>query len=67
VYLHGFASTTFQINGQETNLSTENIRLIEPVTEFDPLPQRDKKNYLISDIKFIETDFIDSEIEITWS
>jgi len=36
------------------------------VTEFDPLPQRDKKNYLISELKFIETDFIDSDIEITW-
>ncbi|MBO3699345.1 glycoside hydrolase family 31 protein [Roseivirga sp. E12] len=67
IYLHGFEATDFKINGQDTNISTEDIRLIEPVTEFDPLPQRDKKNYLISDIKFIETELIDSEIEIEWS
>lgn len=67
VYLHGFTADTFKINGSSIALNKEDIRLIEQVTEFDPLPQRDKKNYLISDIKFIETGFIDSEIEITWS
>ncbi|MFT6871754.1 MAG: alpha-glucosidase [Roseivirga sp.] len=66
VYLHGFEESDFMINGSSVALNKEDIHLIEPVTEFDPLPQRDKKNYLISDLKFIKTDFIDSDIEITW-
>lgn len=66
VYLHGFEANSFQVNGTHLIAGREDIRLIQPVTEFDPLPQRDKKDYLITGIKFIETEFIDSEIEIKW-
>lgn len=67
IYLHGFEAIDFEVNEEKATLCYEDTRLIEPVTEFDPLPQRDKKNYLIKDLKVIETEFIDSEIKIKWS
>ncbi|OEK05834.1 glycoside hydrolase family 31 protein [Roseivirga misakiensis] len=67
VYLHGFEATEFEINGVAASLQQEDIRLIDPITEFDPLPQRDKKDYLIRGVKFLTTEFIDSEIRIKWS
>lgn len=67
IYLHGFQSNQFEIKENTVDLGQEDVRLIQPITEFDPLPQRNKKDYLIKGVKFIETQFIDSEILIKWS
>jgi len=66
VYLHGFATQEFKVNGETIEVETEDIRLIEPVTEFDPLPQREKKNYLITDLKCINTILTNQPLKITW-
>ena len=66
VYLHGFESDSYELNGESVNYQMEDIRLIEPVTEFDPLPQREKRNYVNRNLKVIETGFSDSELTITW-
>ena len=67
IYLHGFEADNYKINGKSVNYSTEDIRLIEPVTEFDPLPQREKRNYKIEGLKVLESQLTDEEIMITWN
>lgn len=67
IYLHGFEANNYQINGESVNYKVENIRLIEPITEFDPLPQREKRDYQIKKIRTIETAMTKNEIKITWS
>jgi len=66
VYLHGFPFDHYQVNGNAVSTTKETIRLIDPVTEFDPLPQRQKKNYLISDLKTISTKLTQDSLKITW-
>ncbi|WP_268123329.1 TIM-barrel domain-containing protein [Roseivirga pacifica] len=66
IYLHGFNATEFSINGASADIQRENIRLIDPITEFDPLPQRAKKDYLIHSIATLSTELTNSEIKITW-
>lgn len=66
VYLHGFEADSYEINGESVNYKTEDIRLIEPVTEFDPLPQREKRNYMIRNLKVLETHLSDAELTISW-
>lgn len=66
IYLHGFKSESYEINGNSVNYQVEDIRLIEPVTEFDPLPQRAKRNYQIQGLKTLETDFLDQEMIFSW-
>lgn len=66
VYLHGFESDSYEINGESVNYQTEDIRLIEPVTEFDPLPQREKRNYIIRNLKTLETNLTDAQLTIQW-
>ncbi|HEY9117479.1 MAG TPA: DUF5110 domain-containing protein, partial [Roseivirga sp.] len=67
IYLHGFDANDYQINGESVNYKVEDIRLIEPITEFDPLPQREKRDYQIKNIRTIETAMTKAEIKITWS
>lgn len=66
IYLHGFSQETFEINGNSVNLNIENMRLIQPVTEFDPLPQRMKRNHEIKGIKTLETPWTDEAITLQW-
>jgi len=66
VFFHGFEQETFHINGQSVKAEKDDIRLIEPVTEFDPLPQRQKKNYLIKGLKTLETKLTSASLKITW-
>lgn len=66
IYLHGFDQTEFSINGSLVSCEKEDIRLIEPVTEFDPLPQRQKKNYLIKDLKTLTANLTKDSLKITW-
>lgn len=66
IYLHGFDQTEFSINGLSVLCGKEDIRLIEPVTEFDPLPQRQKKNYQIEDLKTLTTNLTEDSLTITW-
>ena len=67
IYLHGFTAETFQLNGRPIEMHRESIRLMAPITEFDPLPQREKKNYLIENIECIKTDFLSEEMLVEWN
>lgn len=66
IYLHGFEADRFMINGKESELKTENLTLLDPITEFDPLPQRHKKHLQIKDLKYIETVYQNGEIRVSW-
>lgn len=66
IYLHGFDMDNYQVNGEAMVAEKEKIRLIEPVTEFDPLPQREKKNYVIKGIKTLKTNLNSESLKITW-
>ena len=56
----------FLINGSTISAEIEDIRLIEPMTEFDPLPQRQKKDYLIKGIETISLTLNNNKLKITW-
>ena len=66
LYLHGFTAESFRLNGKTIEMHKESIRLMEPITEFDPLPQREKKDYLIENIECIITDFLPEEMLLEW-
>ena len=66
IYLHGFEAETFQVNGTEVAVNSENLTLLDPIEEFDPLPQRDKKHLVIQGIRYIETSYTEEEISVSW-
>ncbi|MFT6828919.1 MAG: alpha-glucosidase, partial [Roseivirga sp.] len=66
VYLHGFTETLFKVNGEQTELKYEDLTLLDPITEFDPLPQRHKKHLQVKALKFVETDYSPNEINLNW-
>ncbi|MCE7996499.1 MAG: glycoside hydrolase family 31 protein [Roseivirga sp.] len=66
VYLHGFENDDYQINGIATSAKQEDLTLLDPITEFDPLPQRDKKHMVVKGIKCLEIAYTDSEITLSW-
>lgn len=66
VYWHGFENSEFVLNGRAILTENEDIRLIEPVTEFDPLPQRGKKDYQIKGIQTTTFDLSNESVKITW-
>ena len=66
VYLHGFEADSFQVNGKAAVVAHEDLTLLDPITEFDPLPQRHKKHLQVQDLKYIETDYTDTEITVSW-
>ncbi|GAB5528828.1 MAG: hypothetical protein Roseis3KO_06050 [Roseivirga sp.] len=66
VYLHGFEASSYQINGATATPGQEDLTLLDPITEFDPLPQRDKKHLVVRGIKYLETAYTDSEITVSW-
>lgn len=66
VYLHGFEADNYSVNGVSAEIQREDLTLLDPITEFDPLPQRDKKHMVVKDIRCIETTYLDGEIAIHW-
>ena len=66
VYLHGFDANEYEVNRAAVAVETEDLTLLDPIEEFDPLPQRDKKHLIIKDIKYIETKYTDGEIVVSW-
>lgn len=66
VYLHGFEASSYQVNGVTATPGQEDLTLLDPITEFDPLPQRDKKHMVVEGIKYLETAYTDSEITVSW-
>lgn len=66
IFWHGFDPSEFLLNGNVVSAEIEDIRLIEPVTEFDPLPQRQKKDYLIKGIQTTSFNSNNNQLKITW-
>lgn len=66
LYLHGFDASSFFINESNTSVNEENLTLLDPITEFDPLPQRNKKHLQIKGLKFITANFTKESLTITW-
>lgn len=66
IYLHGFGEMNFTVNGVQTELKYEDLTLLDPITEFDPLPQRHKKHLQVKGLKFVETDYSSNEINLNW-
>ncbi len=66
IYLHGFEAGNYQINGEAAVVQQEDLTLLDPITEFDPLPQRDKKHMVVKDIQYLKTAYTNDEITVTW-
>lgn len=66
IYWHGFDKANFSATGKEVSNKIEDIRLIKPITEFDPLPQRQKKDYGINGIQTTLLTLDNKELKITW-
>lgn len=66
IYMHGFEAENYQVNGSKANTKREDLTLLDPITEFDPLPQRDKKHLVVKGIGYIETTYADSQITVSW-
>ena len=66
VYLHGFPEGNFQANGKAVSLEKEDLVLLDPIEEFDPLPQRDKKQFTIKDINYFDIAYSNEAIKISW-
>lgn len=66
IFWHGFDPSDFVVNGSAISTEIEDIRLIEPITEFDPLPQRQKKNYKISGVQTTTFSLDKEEVNIKW-
>ncbi len=67
IYFHGFQKNLeLRVNGQSAITSLEDFRSIDPITEFDPKPDRAKKTLTIESIPIIEVDWDSNKTSITW-
>jgi alpha-glucosidase len=66
IYLHGFEGDDYTVNGAPVSVNHEDLTLLDPITEFDPLPQRDKRHNVVKNIRYIETAYTDGAITVSW-
>jgi alpha-glucosidase len=66
IYFHGFSENEFNVDGVNSILGHEDLTLIDPITEFDPLPQRHKKHLQVKALKFVVTAYGTDEINVNW-
>ncbi|WP_286755152.1 glycoside hydrolase family 31 protein [Roseivirga sp. UBA838] len=66
IHLHGFEANSFEINGESVTFHVEDLQLLAPITEFDPLPQRPKRDYWSKGVKTLEIPFTQEEINLNW-
>ena len=67
IYFHGFNEKSFEVNGNAMEANKEDLTLLDPITAFDPLPEKEPKHFEIKELSFIETPFSDEVIEVRWS
>ena len=67
VYIHGsLSSKTVKVNGQSMELSFENYRFIEPVSDFDPYHVPPKDPLQINQLGYIDIPRTAQAIQIHW-
>ncbi len=68
IYLHGQNSNQpkLLVNGQETAISSQNYRFIEPISDFDPYHVPPQDPIQVKNLPYIELPAQSGEVQITW-
>jgi alpha-glucosidase len=68
IYLHGVESNKkFTLNGKEISSSTEDVKYIEPISDFDPYHKPPKPPMLIKDVPVVNIPNESKQMIIKWS
>lgn len=66
ICFHGFERDEFNLNGKKIKADTMPYKWVEPISNFDPLGIEIGSELIIDEVKVIDIDYNNEEIEITW-